>query len=201
VTTFNAGVIEKTGQGKMAECNRATGQHKGRSSEELLDKERIIQSLNITEGQIILDAGCGNGYMARDFARLVKDSGRVYALDTNELAIKNLLSTLDTDIIEAFVGDISTTTKLGASTIDLIYLSNVVHIFSDAQMQGFVTEVKRLLKPKGILAILEIKKEETPFGPPQHMRLSPRELKERIPLSPKETVNINDYFYLQLFEK
>ncbi|MBN2688703.1 MAG: methyltransferase domain-containing protein [Deltaproteobacteria bacterium] len=185
----------------MAECNRATGQHKGRSSEELLDKGKIIQSLNITEGQTILDAGCGSGYMAREFARLVKDSGRVYALDSNELAIKNLMSTLDTDIIEAFVSDVSTTTKLGASTIDLIYLSNVVHIFSDAQMQGFVTEVKRLLKPKGMLAIVEIKKEETPFGPPQHMRLSPDELTERIPLSPKETVNINDYFYLQLFEK
>lgn len=44
--------------------------HQGKSSESLLDKAQILASLSITPGQVILDAGCGNGYMAKEFAEI-----------------------------------------------------------------------------------------------------------------------------------
>jgi len=84
--------------------------------------------------------------------------------------------------------------------VDLIYLSTVFHGFSKEDIDGFQKEVKRLLKPNAILAIIEIKKEETPFGPPLDIRFSPDELKETITLNPKSLVEVGEYFYMMIFE-
>ena len=62
--------------------------------------------------------------------------------------------------IEAFVGDITKPTRLKAASIDLAYLSTVFHIFSNAQIDGFAAETKRILKPNARLAIVNIKKEK-----------------------------------------
>jgi ubiquinone/menaquinone biosynthesis C-methylase UbiE len=174
--------------------------HKGKTSEALLDKAIILNALSLFAGQVIVDAGCGNGYMAKEFARLLNQKGKVYALDTDPDVIQVLQSQVLQSIIEPFVGDITVPTRLVSNSIDLIYLSTVFHGFSHIQIKGFIQEVLRLLKPGGILAILEMKKMETPFGPPLAIRVSPDELKQIIPLIPKQTVNIGDYFYLQLFE-
>ena len=175
--------------------------HRGKSSESLINKEVILKELDISPGQTILDAGCGNGYMAKEFSRLVKDSGKVYALDPDDHAIEVLAGeTKGTNII-TIVGDITKTTALENASIDLLYLGTVLHGFSRSQVDGFQTEVKRLLKPNGILAIVEIKKEPTPFGPPLEIRFSPQELKEIFSLSAKKTVEIGQFFYMQTFEK
>ena len=181
--------------------DRPRHDHRGKTSESLVDKKEVLRVLDIKEGQTILDAGCGDGYMAKEFAERVESTGKVYALDVDEIAIENLRKTAGTDIIKPVIGDISTGTSLEESSMDLIYISNVLHGFSESQMAGFARETRRLLKTGGILAILELKKEEMPFGPPINIRLSPGELKEKLPLKPKDTIDIGNYLYLQLLEK
>ena len=188
----------------MSELKNVTNHghhHRGKSSEKLLDITQILSCLSITPGQVILDAGCGNGYMAKKFAELTGKSGIVYALDPDAVSIKTLKSETVGTNIEAFVGDITEQTKLAEFSIDLIYLSTVIHGFSKSQIQGFTKEAKRLLKPGGKLAIVEIKKEKTPFGPPLEIRFSPEELREGIKLIPTQMMDIGRYFYLQLFER
>jgi ubiquinone/menaquinone biosynthesis C-methylase UbiE len=175
--------------------------HRGKSSENFLDKSAILANLTIIPGQIILDAGCGNGYMAKEFARLTGKTGKVYALDPDDVSIEILKTETEGSIMEPFVADITEQTKLEASSIDLIYVSTVIHGFSQTQTEGFVKEVKRLLKPGGRLAIVEIKKEDTPFGPPIDMRISPEELKQMISLIPTASIDIEQFFYMQIFEK
>jgi hypothetical protein len=51
------------------------------------------------------------------------------------------------------------------------------------------------------LAIVNIKKEITPFGPPMEMRLSPEELRQKISFIPKELFEVGDHFYMQIFIK
>ncbi|MDD3581276.1 MAG: class I SAM-dependent methyltransferase [Desulfobacca sp.] len=174
--------------------------HKGKSSERLLDKTIIIRELGIHPGQIILDAGCGNGYMSKLFSEAVGSTGKVFALDPDEESIAALRSETVGTNIEAIVGDISTTTELEKSSIDLIYVSTVLHGFSAAQVRGFRDEVKRLLKPGARLAIIEIEKRPTPFGPPLDIRFSPEELQQALPLASLDTVQVGEYFYLQMFE-
>ncbi len=173
---------------------------KRKFSEGLLDGETILKNLKISPGQIILDAGCGNGYMAKKFSILVGNTGKIYALDPDEESINNLKKEVEKANIETLVGDITKKTEIKKGSIDLVYLSTVFHIFSKIQIVGFNKEIKRILKPKAKLAIVNIKKENTPFGPPLCMRLSPAELKQAIELKPISLIEVGRHFYMQLFE-
>ena len=162
-------------------------------SEGLLNDELILENLDIRLGQTVLDAGCGNGYMAKKFSKLVGNTGKVFALDPDKQLITNLKKEVEKKSnIDALVGDVTNRTNLKASTIDLVYLSTVFHIFSDIQVAGFDKEIKRILKQNAQLAIVNIHKRETPFGPPMEIRSSPEELRQKLSLTPKKVVEIND---------
>ena len=187
----------------VAKCKKTTDaihHHRGKSSESLLDKNIILKELNILPDQTILDAGCGNGYMAKEFSRLLNGTGKVYALDPDKEAIEILKKETKRTNIEPLVADMTKTTPIKSSSLDLIYVSTVFHGFPKDQIPNFQKEVERLLKPKAMLAILEIKKEDTPFGPPSDVRYSPEELKQTITLNPKATIKVGHYFYMQVFQ-
>jgi ubiquinone/menaquinone biosynthesis C-methylase UbiE len=190
----NSDIVE---YGKSA---NAKHHHASRSSESLLDKEIILKELNIRPGQTILDAGCGNGYMSKEFSKLLNNSGKVYALDPDAQSIEILKQQVKEINIDAIVADITKKTQIEDSSIDLIYLSTVVHGFSKNQIEGFKKEIKRISRPNAILAIVEIKKQETPFGPPIDIRYSPQQLRKTINLKPKALVEVGQYFYMQTFE-
>ena len=174
-------------------------QHKGKSTENHLNSEMVLKALNIEAGQTILDAGCGNGYMSKLFSDEISQSGKVYALDPDKHAIETLKHETQGTNIEAIEADITSPTKLKQSSVDLIYTSAVIHGFSKEQLQGFLQEAKRLLKTDAALAIVEIEKKKTPFGPPMELRYSPEELKEIVPLAPLDTVKAGEHFYMQIF--
>ena len=178
-----------------------THHHKGKTSEDYLDKTAILRALKIEPGQTILDAGCGDGYMAKEFARELKGDGLVFALDSDGEAIDKLRGETESTIIEPIEHDVAGRTPLKASSIDLIYLSTVFHGFTREEVSGFKAEATRLLRSRGRLAIVEIIKEETPFGPPLDIRFSPEELRREIGLPPLETVDAGEFFYMQIFEK
>jgi ubiquinone/menaquinone biosynthesis C-methylase UbiE len=192
-----------TGEIPGARCDtsgRERHHHRGKSSESFLNKGLILKTLNIQAGQIILDAGCGNGYMSKVFSKKVGTSGKVYAIDPDTESIQVLKKETQGTNIEAIEGDITKPTPLNQSSVDLIYLSTVIHGFSKQQMQGFLREAKRLLKPDAALAIVEIEKKETPFGPPLDIRFSPEELKEIVPLAPLNTLQVGEHFYMMIFK-
>ena len=164
-------------------------------------RRRILEGLAITPGQVILDAGCGNGYMAKAFAERTGESGNVYALDPDADSIEVLKGETRGSNIEALVGDITRETPLKPSSLDLVYLSTVIHGFSETELDGAIREIERLLKPGGKLAIVEIRKEDTPFGPPMAIRFSPEELRSRIDMRPAGLTDAGEHFYMQVFEK
>jgi len=172
--------------------------HRDKSSENLLDKAAILSALRLEPGQTVLDVGCGNGYMSKEFSKRVGRTGCVYALDPDEVSIATLRAEIAGTNIVAVVGDITGTTGLPAFGFDLVYLSTVVHGFSQEQFTGFEAEVKRLLSPQGRLAIVEIVKRGTPFGPPLDRRMSPEELRSALRLDSLETIDVGEYFYMQL---
>jgi ubiquinone/menaquinone biosynthesis C-methylase UbiE len=185
----------------MEMCDNRTGCRRGRSTESFLDKEAILAALGISSGQTVLDVGCGDGYMSRAFARAVGDAGRVYALDRPEDLIKRLEEETAGTNISPVQGDITRNTGIEGSSVDLMYLSTVYHIFSDEQREVFRNEAERLLKPGGRLALVEIEKKETPFGPPLDRRVSPEEMEQAIRMRAVSLVKAGEHFYMQIFEK
>ena len=189
---------DETSKNETSEKER---HHHGRkSTESFLNIELILKEINAQIGQTVLDAGCGNGYMSKVFSKEVTDSGKVYALDPNTEFIEVLRKETQGTNIETIVGDITKPTQIDQSSVDLIYLSGVIHRFSKQQMIGFLREAERLLKPNAMLAIVEIEKKETSFGPPLNMRLTPEDLRDIIPLVPLNTVQVGEHFYLQIFK-
>jgi ubiquinone/menaquinone biosynthesis C-methylase UbiE len=174
--------------------------HRGKFSEGLIDQERVINALNIQSGQIILDAGCGNGYMSKAFAKRVSPSGRVYAFDNDTHFINILKTEMQDTNLDAMDFDITQPLPLNQASVDLVYISTVIHGFSRQQLQDFLREAKRCLKSDGILAIVEIEKKETSFGPPMNIRFSPEELQEIVPMEPVSTVQVGKHFYMQVFK-
>ncbi len=168
-------------------------------TEGLLYKERILDALNIRAGQTVVDAGCGTGYMAEAFSGRVGESGTVYALDIDRSFVRDLKDRTGAANLRVLAADITRTTLIAASSIDLIYISMVVFIFSRSRLEGFIREAERLLKPNGILAVVEIEKKPTPFGPHLSARYSPEDLQKAIPLPPVATVPAGEHFYMQLF--
>jgi len=96
--------------------------HRGKSSESFIDKDIILRALNIRLGQTILDAGCGNGYMSKEFARVLNKTGKVYALDPDREAIETLKEETEGTNIETIIADITKKIPIEEASIDLIYL-------------------------------------------------------------------------------
>jgi ubiquinone/menaquinone biosynthesis C-methylase UbiE len=137
--------------------------------------------------------------MSKEFSKLLNNTGKVYSLDPDESTIFKLKEETRGTNIETITGDITGRTQIEGISIDLIYLSTVFHGFSESEIDGFQKEVKRLLKPNAVLAVVEFKKIKTPFGPPLEIRYSPEELKEAISLKPKSLVEVGAYFYMLNF--
>lgn len=170
------------------------------SSEQLLDKNTILKELNIQSGKTIIDLGCGNGYMSKTLSKIVGNNGKVYAIDVLPDTIESLQKNIDETNITVFLADITKERiKIDDNSVDLIYLATVFHLFTEEQIRAFENEVKRLLKPNGKLAILNIEKKEMPFGPPYHMKVSAEKLKQLITLPPSSHIQLSEHFYMQMF--
>jgi ubiquinone/menaquinone biosynthesis C-methylase UbiE len=155
-------------------------QKQGISSFKRLDVEKIFTNLNLKEGEVFFDIGCGSGDYSLMASKLVGKNGKVYALDQwEEIDIR--LKSLNVGNIFPLVGNIEKNLPLANNSCDICFVAMVLHGV-DLELHGekFFSEIYRILKPKGRIAIIEIKKEETPFGPPMEIRFSPDQLENMI---------------------
>ena len=181
-------------------------QKQGVSSFDMQDSKLVFKELELCEGDVFLDLGCGAGDYAMLAAKIVGDSGRVYAIDRWEEVIDALSEKANNQRlrnIKAIKSDIISLLPLEDKVIDVCLIAQVLHGFNlltDTRM--FFTEIFRVLKPGGRLAILEFRKEEVGFGPPMNIRLSPEEIEAVIARYgfKKENLLNFEYSYLTWFK-
>jgi precorrin-6B methylase 2 len=102
---------------------KCQGHHKGNTTEFILNRRLILKKLNLVPGQKIIDAGYGNGYISKEFSKLVQPSGKVFALDCAKEAIEKLQKETKGTHIDPIEADIAKTTPIDHKSIDLIYVS------------------------------------------------------------------------------
>ncbi|MCF4152307.1 class I SAM-dependent methyltransferase [Dethiosulfovibrio sp. F2B] len=169
-------------------CHRCgMGDHRqGVSSFFIHDSEEIFRVLGLKEGDFFLDLGCGFGDYSIRASSIVGSSGRVLALDRDEAAIDDLnvrIGRKGLFNVTTRTGDITRAIPLEDDCVDLSLLSTVLHIPEVVdRVSELGAEIRRVLRPGGLLAVIEVYGEGELFGPPTGVRISPDEA-ERL-LSP-----------------
>ncbi len=117
------------------------------------DIEGEISLAEIEPGLYILDFGCGLGFNTIPAAKAVGDTGRVFALDLSEQAIKiteekiNKLNLKNVEIIHS-----GCDTGLQDKSIDLVYLHNTLPLIKEKQK--VLNEITRVIKTGGRLSYI-----------------------------------------------
>jgi len=162
--------------------NHGRSGHKGHgpSSAWMHEPKMVLEHLPLKDGHVFVDLGCGAGDYTVEAAKIVGSSGNVYAFDRWQPLIESLSKTanaLGLMNIVALTADITSPLPMQNNSVDVVFIATVLHIF-ELQKAGpsIFSEVFRMLKPEGHLAVVECKKEEQSFGPPKHMRNAPDEV-------------------------
>jgi len=111
----------------------------------------VLKETGIKPGFSVLDYGCGPGGYIRETAKLVGESGAVYALDIHPLATQRA-TRIAADNALANVKTIQSDckTSLPDACIDVVLLYDTFHLLSEPGK--VLDELHRVLKPNGALS-------------------------------------------------
>lgn len=154
----------------------------GRSSESFIDARDIISRLDLDGNEVFMDAGCGDGHVAMEAHEIMDDEATIYALDIYEPSITDLKKDIKEKGITNVIpvqSDIAGFIVLGDDTVDICLLINVFHGFiARKNTDEAITELKRVIKPDGKIAVMDYKKIDTGYGPPFKFKIAPDDLEK-----------------------
>jgi len=179
----------------------------GGSSFQLIDAEKVLGKLHLEKGNILLDLACGQGEYAIEFSKIVGKEGLIYAVDLwdeNIVQLRKESSAAGIKNIKAIVADVSKVMPIGNDSVDVCLMATVLHdLILEKAADEAIKEVRRVLKPNGLLAIIEFKKIDVPPGPPMKIRLNPDEVESIVrPFGfiKNELKEVGEYNYLMTFD-
>ncbi len=121
---------------------------------------KILEVLNLKKGDKIADIGSGPGYYTFKFAEIVGETGRVYALDNNDMhndyvsGLAKKLGITNIEIVEPDITDIGVTDK-----VDCAFMCSLYHIIyttsTDSEKDGFIASIRNCLKSDGTFVVID----------------------------------------------
>lgn len=147
----------------------------GKSSFDLVDAAMFVKSIQLEPGMTVLDLACGEGKYALAMANDIEPEGRIIAVDLWRQGIDSLRQSaapLQPGTIETHVADIRQELPIAEDTVDICLMATVLHdIVHEGDPLPVLKEIARVLKPEGVLAVAEFKKQDGQAGPPKATRL------------------------------
>lgn len=190
-----------------AETSTTTDPQPSSSSGGFLHPERIVSRLDIRPGMVVADLGCGAGHFAIAAARIVGETGQVFAIDIQKQAIEaiqsraNLEHLLQVKPVWADL-ELPEGSRLPQDSVDLAIISNI--LFQADKKQEVMIEAHRILSPAGHLVVLEWDQTPFPAGPAMDLRVPKRvaiTLAERAGLAMEKEFDAGSNHYGLLFKK
>jgi ubiquinone/menaquinone biosynthesis C-methylase UbiE len=117
----------------------------------ILPPRKILQEVDIKPGFRVLDYGCGPGGYVADAAERAGESGKVYALDIQPLALQRVQEIARKKQL-ANVETIHSDCKTGLpdNSVDVVLLYDTFHMLSEPE--AILAELYRVLKEDGTLS-------------------------------------------------
>jgi len=118
----------------------------------------VLERAGLEEGQVVLDFGCGSGNYSIPAAKIVRNTGKVYAVDRDSSKLKELAGRMKREGL----GNIETVGTGGElefpwedGSVDSVLLYDIFWYFTidDRRLPQLLAEVGRLLKPGGLLSV------------------------------------------------
>ena len=157
-----------------------------------------LEKLGLNSADIAADIGCGIGYFTIPAAGIVSSANSVFALDTSDQMLDEVKKRISaagiTNIVAIKTSEYDL--KLPDESITFALLVNVFHEIEDKVQ--FMAEVKRILKPKGKIAIIEWEKANMEIGPPIEHRIGKDEtgaILKSLGIRAGVTIKLTDIFY------
>ena len=141
------------------------------------DMPRIFSSIGLKPGVVLADIGAGTGFFSIPFSPVVGPTGKILAVDISQEMLDALISKAKARGISNIETVHSSENKIPIpdSSADIAFMSNVFHELDGV---GTLSEIKRILKSTGKLAIIDYRKKHEDSGPPYHHRMSRRTVKD-----------------------
>lgn len=138
-----------------------------------LDAQRILSSLGSLQGKQVADLGCGTGYVTMALAQMVGKEGIVSAVDVMQEPLQSVQAQAESmglRNVHTIRADLEVLggTKIPDNSQDVAVLATT--LFQSQKKDAMLAEAVRMLKPGGVLLIVEWKKGAQGFGPPDHLR-------------------------------
>jgi arsenite methyltransferase len=118
--------------------------------------EAMLRAAGIRAGWHVLDAGCGGGSFLPLLAELVGEVGKISAIDLapeNIAAIEARLAARPLPCpVEAKTGTVLAL-PYADQTFDAVWTSSVVQYLTDAELWTALSELRRVVRPGGLVAI------------------------------------------------
>ena len=114
--------------------------------------ERLLTAAGLEAGQTVLEVGCGPGFFTIPAAKMVGDEGFIYAVDLHPAAIARVKKRLERDGIRNVMPILANASDTGLpdQSIDLAFIFGLLHVAGG--IGDVLSEVRRVLKPEGVLA-------------------------------------------------
>jgi SAM-dependent methyltransferase len=114
----------------------------------------ILRGADIRPGQTILEVGCGTGFFTVPAAEVIGAEGCLVAMDVLAAAVEEVSRKVRSANLTNvhLVRSTVLTTGLGAESFDAVLLFGVIPA-PMLPMRGLLSELRRVLKPEGTLAV------------------------------------------------
>lgn len=143
------------------------------------DPDKILPYLNLGQCTVLADIGCGPGYFSIPAARKMAPGGQVYAVDVSQEMLDACRANAEAagaGNLEFVLAEADDEFPIPTGLCDAALLANVYHEVDPSS--HLLHELRRILKPGGIVLLVDWKPESTPMGPPLQERLDPQDVVE-----------------------
>jgi ubiquinone/menaquinone biosynthesis C-methylase UbiE len=147
-----------------------------------INPQTVVAQMGLTPGQTVADFGSGSGFFAIAAAKMVGNTGTVYAVDVQQAKLTATYSAASQQgykNIQLVLADLDQPIKgVADASCDAVIMASVLHEVKNREM--LLKNMHRILKTGGLVLAVEWKVEHTIFGPPLDQRIPEHELEQEL---------------------